>query len=202
MSWGSSSGCRRLVRQLNAQFQSDWSMAADTPGVNRESVQRMAKSIGSRPAPSATADRARPDEPLPLRVQPVPVSFSWAGRGMRNRRLASRGLRRRAIRLSLEVLEDRTTPSTFLVTNALDPGERSSADRCAGRSPRPISPGTRVHRRDHSGRAKRDHPPCRGDSDPLEPDDRERVRTPVDDSTAIRRTRGSSISSTTRERPR
>ena len=40
---------------------------------------------------------------------------------MRNRRLASRAIRRRAIRLSLDVLEDRTTPSTFLVTNALDP---------------------------------------------------------------------------------
>ena len=40
---------------------------------------------------------------------------------MRNRRLASLGIRPRAIRLSLDVLEDRITPSTFLVTNALDP---------------------------------------------------------------------------------
>ncbi len=40
---------------------------------------------------------------------------------MRKRRIASRGILGRAIRLSLDVLEDRTTPSTFLVTRALDP---------------------------------------------------------------------------------
>jgi hypothetical protein len=40
---------------------------------------------------------------------------------MRNRRIGSRGILGRAIRLSLDVLEDRTTPSTFLVTSALDP---------------------------------------------------------------------------------
>src|ERR1700678_3039456 len=40
---------------------------------------------------------------------------------MRNRRIGSHGILGRAIRLSLDVLEDRTTPSTFLVTSALDP---------------------------------------------------------------------------------
>src|ERR1700722_14887269 len=40
---------------------------------------------------------------------------------MRNRRIANRGIRGRAIRPSLDILEDRTTPSTFLVTCALDP---------------------------------------------------------------------------------
>jgi hypothetical protein len=40
---------------------------------------------------------------------------------MRKRRLASRRAWPRSIRLALDVLEDRTTPSTFLVTSALDP---------------------------------------------------------------------------------
>jgi hypothetical protein len=40
---------------------------------------------------------------------------------MWNRRFASRCVRPRAIRLALDVLEDRITPSTLLVTNALDP---------------------------------------------------------------------------------
>ena len=40
---------------------------------------------------------------------------------MRNRRFDSREARPRAIRLALEVLENRITPSTFFVTNALDP---------------------------------------------------------------------------------
>ena len=40
---------------------------------------------------------------------------------MRNRRADCRGIRPRTYRLSPDVLEDRTTPSTFLVTSALDP---------------------------------------------------------------------------------
>jgi hypothetical protein len=40
---------------------------------------------------------------------------------MRNQRHASGGTRHHAIRLAFDVLEDRITPSTFLVTNSLDP---------------------------------------------------------------------------------
>jgi hypothetical protein len=40
---------------------------------------------------------------------------------MRNQRHASGGARHQPIRLALDVLEDRITPSTFLVTNSLDP---------------------------------------------------------------------------------
>jgi hypothetical protein len=40
---------------------------------------------------------------------------------MRNRRPTYRGVRHRAIRLGVDRLEERTTPSTFTVTSALDP---------------------------------------------------------------------------------
>jgi hypothetical protein len=40
---------------------------------------------------------------------------------MWNRRSGRRGVHARAIRLAVDVLEERITPSTFLVTNALDP---------------------------------------------------------------------------------
>ncbi len=99
---------------------------------------------------------------------------------------AGRGVRPRAIRLSLEVLEDRTTPSTFLVTNALDPRGalvRGSLRWAVAQANLPRNQGSTVAITPavpgaitlRAGEIRY----------PLEHDDRERVGTPVDDSTAI-----------------
>ena len=68
-----------LVRKLNAQFQSDWRMAADTPGVNREFVQRHGE-VDRQPAGTVGPPvEPGPDEPLPLRG-PAGSNVSFMGR--------------------------------------------------------------------------------------------------------------------------